>query len=82
MFGKMLGYMPRVNTNGKVVLVGPHNLQLPTTKCQGSLSCYVLFVKAINQPDELKTKSCVLEQFHADPMEIYSNHKDRKSQGH
>jgi hypothetical protein len=34
------------------------------------------------EPDELKTKSCVLEQFHAEPMEIYSNQEDRKSQGH
>ena len=41
MFGKMLGYMPRVNTNGKVVLVGPHNLQLPNAKA-ASAAMYFL----------------------------------------
>lgn len=27
-------------------------------------------------------QSSMLEQFHAKPVEIYSNHEDRKSQGH
>ena len=46
MFGKMQGYMPRVKTNGKVVLVGPHDLQLPSAK---AASAAMYFVKAINQ---------------------------------
>lgn len=27
-------------------------------------------------------KSCMFEQFHAEPMKVYSNQKDRESQGH
>lgn len=42
MFGKILGYMPRVNTNGKVVLVGPHDLQLPSAKAASAAAMYFL----------------------------------------
>uniref|UniRef100_A0A7N2KKP4 Uncharacterized protein n=1 Tax=Quercus lobata TaxID=97700 RepID=A0A7N2KKP4_QUELO len=47
-------------------LAGLHNLQLPRqTKLLFTLS---------------RAKSCVLEQLRTDPVKIYSNHKDRKSQ--